>query len=334
MSRPARLLRVMAPAIVGIACAIAAAPVAPPYHLLTGRAQGTTYLIRYASDRSLLDSSEAARLFAEVDHSLSLYHASSLINRFNLSGSGILADSHMLRVVRKSLEVSESSHGAFDVTVKPLMDMYRSDPDATAKRVEDIMRCIGSHRIRIRGDSLLKDCPSLQLDCNGIAQGYTVDLIARRLESRGVRDYLVELGGEIRCLGRNARGEPWVVGVEVPADDRAGKRIGREIRPGSASVTTSGNWHLRPGADGRRAVHIMDPRSGRPADNGMVSATVVAADAMTADALDNVCMVLGPVGAIGFMESIPEAEAWLVYRDASGRLRDTSTRGFHRFEAK
>jgi thiamine biosynthesis lipoprotein len=304
------------------------------YHVLKGRAQGTSFSISYAAETPLMDSAAAAVIFAEVDRSLSLYLETSLINRFNRSLSGIRADSHMLRVVRKSQEVHGSSQGAFDITVKPLLDLFRSNPAATPREVEDIMVCIGSQRMRIRGDSLLKDCASLQMDCNGIAQGYTVDLLALRLESQGVRDYLVELGGEIRCLGRNPRGGPWVVGVEVPADDGNGHRIGRELRPDGASVTTSGNWHLRKASDGRPAVHMMDPRTGRPADNGMVSATVVADDAMTADALDNVCMVLGPEAGIRFIESIADAEAWLVYRDASGRLRDTSTSGFHRFEAR
>jgi thiamine biosynthesis lipoprotein len=334
MSGSSKGLRAAALAFLGSAWFFSAVPVGPSYHLLTGRAQGTTYHIRYAADRALLDSADVAALFAEVDCSLSLYLDSSLICRFNRSQKGVRADTHMLRVVRKSLQVYELSRGAFDITVKPLLDLFKSHPNPTEGEVGAAMRCLGSHRMRIEGDSLLKDCPALQLDGNGIAQGYTVDLLAARLESKGIGDYLVELGGEIRSRGVNPRGEPWVLGVEAPTEDGLGTLLAKRIRPDGMSVTTSGNWHLRQGTDGRRVVHIMDPRRGRPSDNGMVSATVVAGDAMTADALDNVCMVLGPADGVRFIESLSDAEAWLVYRDGKGRLVDTCTSGLHRFEAR
>jgi len=304
------------------------------FQVLAGRAQGTTWQIRYASEVPLIDSSRAADLFREVDRSLSLYQDSSLISRFNRSAAGVLADTHLLRVVGRSIQVFEASRGAFDITVKPLMDLFRTHPDASARRVADAMRCMGSQRIRIRGDSLSKDCSALQIDCNGIAQGYTVDLFADLLEANGVGDYLVELGGEIRSRGNNAKGEPWVLGVEVPMEGGMADGIGKRLRPEGRAVTTSGNWHLKRGADGRPVVHIIDPRTGRASNYGMVSATVLARDAMTADALDNVCMVLGPEAGIRFIESWPEAEAWLVYRDGSGRMRDTCTAGFSRYEMR
>ena len=298
-----------------------------PFQVLTGRAQGTTWQIRYASGQPVLDTSCVGALFAEVDRSLSLYESQSLISVFNRSPHGNLVDSHLARVVEKSIEFHALSHGAFDITVKPLIDLWRDKSTGYARRnVRKVRVCTGSGLLRLKGDSLLKGCPGLQIDCNGIAQGYTVDLLAALVESHGIRDYLVELGGEIRCAGLNPEGEPWTVGIEVPSEE--GSVLGKRIRPSGRAVTTSGNWHLEKGIDGRPPVHIMDPRSGRPARNGMVSATVLAADAMTADALDNVCMVLGPSGAVRFIEGFPGADAWLVYRDAKGRLRDTATKGF------
>jgi thiamine biosynthesis lipoprotein len=304
------------------------------FQVLAGRAQGTTWQIRYASEVPLIDSSRAAYLFREVDRSLSLYQDSSLISRFNRSAAGVVADKHLLRVVGRSIQVFEASRGAFDITVKPLMDLFRTHPDASARRVADAMRCMGSQRIRIRGDSLSKDCSALQIDCNGIAQGYTVDLFADLLETNGVADYLVELGGEIRSRGNNAKGEPWVLGVEVPMEDGMADGIGKRLRPEGRAVTTSGNWHLKRGADGRPVVHIIDPRTGRPSNNGMISATVLARDAMTADALDNVCMVLGPRKAMAFIDAMPDVEAWIVFKDEQGRLRDTSSSGFECHEVQ
>ena len=320
--------------LLGSAWFSSAVPVAPPYHMLKGRAQGTTYHIRYAAERPVLDSAEVASLFAEVDRSLSLYLESSLICRFNRSQKGVRADTHMLRVVRKSIEVYKQSGGAFDITVKPLLDLYKAHPHPTDGAVGEVLRCLGSHRIGIEGDSVIKDCHALQLDANGIAQGYTVDLLAARLESKGVGDYLVELGGEIRSRGVNAQGETWVLGLEAPTEDGLGTVLAKRIRPCGMSVTTSGNWHLKASGNGRRGAHIMDPRQGRPSDNRMVSATVVAGDAITADALDNVCMVLGPVEGIRFIEGLADVEAWLLYRDGKGRLMDTCSRGFRRFEAE
>ena len=298
-----------------------------PFKVLTGRAQGTTWQIRCDSGQAVLDTSSVGALFAEVDRSLSLYADSSLILRFNRSSAGVLADTHLIRVVRRSIEVFEASRGAFDITVKPLIDLWRDRSPGHARRNARKLRdCTGSGLLRLKGDSLLKVCSGLQIDCNGIAQGYTVDLLAALVESHGIRDYLVELGGEIRCAGLNPEGEPWTVGIEVPSE--VGSVLGKRIRPSGRAVTTSGNWHLKRGGDGRPPVHIIDPRSGWPARTGMVSATVLAADAMTADALDNVCMVLGPSEAVRFIEGVPGAEAWMVYRDENGRLRDTATKGF------
>jgi thiamine biosynthesis lipoprotein len=189
----------------------------------------------------------------------------------------------------------------------------------------------GGGKLTFRGDSLCKQDPLLQIDCNGIAQGYTVDLLADHLESRGVHDYLVELGGEIRLSGQNREGRPWKVGVEEPSVDGEGSHVlSRVLQPGRAAVTTSGSYRQSVERGGRTYSHIIDPATGHPIDNGMLSATIVASDAMTADALDNVCMVMGPVRSMKWLSGRKDVEAYLVYRGTDGRIRDTATAGFLR----
>ena len=306
----------------------------PTYHMLKGRAQGTTYFIQYAAERPELDSATAAGILAEIDRSLSLYLPASLINAFNRSARGVRPDTHMFRVVRKSIGIFRESGGAFDITVRPLLACWGFGPDPlpgmpTAGDIKRIMAHVGTDKLLMNGDSLCKLDPRLEIDCNGIAQGYTVDVLADQLEARGVSHYLVELGGEIRMSGVNPEGLPWRVGVEGPAVDDEGDHIlSRIVRPGKAAITTSGSYRRTIQRGGKTYSHIIDPATGYPADNGMISATVIAADAMTADAWDNVCMVMGPDRSMKLIQGMKGMEAYLVYRGADGIIRDTATAGF------
>jgi len=266
---------------------------------LEGRAQGTTYTIKYIGVDSIIKQKSVDSIFKVIDQSLSLYHPNSLINQFNANGK-VQMDFHMHQVVEKALEVNKISGGAFDITVKPLVDLwgfgvkknFSSIPVAT--EIQKVLQVIGSKNLVIKKDSLLALKKGVQIDCNGIAQGYTVDVIAGFLEQNGLKDFMVEVGGEIKVLGKNGMGENWKVGVEA-AEIIAGEwhPINSIIELNDEAITTSGVYRNFFNFKGERYSHILNPKTGFPVKNKIVAVTVIAENAITADAWDNALMVMG-----------------------------------------
>jgi thiamine biosynthesis lipoprotein len=304
---------------------------------LTGKAQGTSYQIIYRAADSLVSASEVNQLFSSVDRALSLYNPESLINRFNRADKEIPTDEHLAAVVQKSLAICAQSKGAFDITIKPLVELWGFGPAGEKKvpserDIRNALSFVGCGQVYMSGTTLMKKNKEVQIDCNGIAQGYTVDLLAGLLEKKGIQNYLVELGGEIRLLGLNREEMPWSVGIESAEKNELGNNIisGR-IRPGQGAVTTSGSYRNSFRKEGKQYSHIINPFTGYPVGNGMISATIIAPDALTADALDNVCMVLGPAASVRFLQNFTNVEAYLVFETPGGKLADTSTMGFGKY---
>lgn len=302
---------------------------------LAGYTQGTTYAITYYAADSLVTKQEVARQLAEIDASLSLYQPGSLINRFNQAPRGVPTDQHLRLVVRKALEVYQATGGLFDATVEPLVRAwgFATRPTETVPRaatIRALLASVGSDKVHVRGDSLVKDVPTLRLDLNGIAQGYTVDVLADLLERHGIRDYLVEIGGEIRVRGRKwPGGEIMRVGIEKPTasvfDAPALQQI---LYLTAGGVTTSGNYRKFRQVGGQYKAHLIDPRTGYPFQNELISVTVVAPDALTADAYDNALMGMGLAKAMRFLRQHTELHAYLMYQRDDGAVADTATQGF------
>lgn len=319
--------------------AIVASGQSMDYVLLRGRAQGTSYLIHYGHGVRVMTAEDADSIFREIDRSLSLYDSSSLICRFNRSRQGCEVDSHLVKLVRLSKQYHADSYGAFDITLKPLAGLWGFGPDAGPGNpselvIREVLRHTGMSLLSVQGQYLRKKYPKVQIDCNGIAQGYTVDLLAAFLEQRGVQHYLVELGGEIRLRGLNASGQPWSVGLEAPPEPSMPFQVSTAIQPGSGAVTSSGTYRNTVTAGGKRVGHILDPATGYPVDNDMVSVTVWAVDATTADAIDNILIVLGPSRIKPFLDAHPGVEAYWIFRRPDGGLMYGATEGFLRMIGK
>ncbi|MBP7558172.1 MAG: FAD:protein FMN transferase [Chitinophagaceae bacterium] len=303
---------------------------------ISGRAQGTTYHITYYAADSLLTRSMIDSIFDQVDSSLSLYKPYSLVNRFNTSAEAVKMDRHMRKVVKAALETSRITGGIFDMTVFPLTNAWgfgpagqQPLPDSTT--VRNLMGCIGSEKIRIKGDWLYKTKPCVQLDPNGIAQGYAVDLVAGRMEALHIRHYLVELGGELRVKGRKQpSGQKMSIGIEAPGENDFEPVMEQVIYLDKGAVTTSGNYRRYHETNGKRRSHLLDLRTGYPISNELISVTIVAPDAMTADALDNALMGMGLQQALRFVEKRPALAAHFIYHRADGSVTDTMSSRFKR----
>lgn len=299
----------------------------PRWIKIEGRAQGTTYLVRYHGTDSAGVRRALDNLFRQVDASLSLYDSNSLISRFNREGR-VLMDSHMREVVSAAMAVNHASEGCFDITVRNLSLLWKHNsngrgPSPSQAAIRRTLRLTGTVNLLLRGDSLVAAKPGVRIDCNGIAQGYTVDLIIDHLRSRGVARMIVELGGELRVYGPGPEQDEWRIGIESPAPVANGFHpVEMVIGIRNRSVTSSGNY--------RQPGHIIDPIHGKPVRGDLVSVTVVAQDAMTADAWDNALFVMGRDRAIRLLGRHPELEVYMVYQDGRGRYKDTATAGFSR----
>lgn len=304
---------------------------------IRGLAQGTSYQITYYAEDSSVNKAQVSYILAQIDISLSIYKPYSLISQFNRSTSGIQTDRHLRKVVKKAQQVSRKTGGAFDITVLPLVQAWgfgaapvSALPDSAA--IQDLLQCVGRDKIRLGWRQLRKDAPCVQIDVNGIAQGYTVDVLADYLEKKGIRNYLVELGGEIRVKGRKPDGKAMAIGIEGPAAGNPGDAypIQKIIRLEKGAITTSGNYRKFYQSGSQKISHLIDPKTGYPLDNELISVTVWASDAMTADAYDNALMGIGLEKAFDFLNRQRELQAYFIYRKADGSVADTATTGFYR----
>lgn len=305
---------------------------------IAGPAQGTVYRITYYAQDNLVTQAQVDSIFNSLDSSLSLYKPYSQVNAFNNSDTGVRTDIHLREVVRKAQEMYTATVGAFDITVWPLVNAWgfgvqkiTDVPDAAA--IAAIMPCVGAGKLKWSAEVLKKQLPCVQLDVNGIAQGYSVDVLARFLESKTIMNYMIELGGEIRVNGRKQPGNTAMkIGIESPGNHPFSPSLVKKVLSlNSGAVTTSGSYRRFYESNGRRITHIIDPRTGASIQNNLISVTVLAEDAITADALDNALMVMGLEKGLRFAEASGKIEAYFIYRTSRGSIADTATAGFYSF---
>lgn len=302
-----------------------------------GSAQGTTYQVTYYAEDSFVVKSQLDSILNKIDSSLSLYKSYSLINEFNNSATGITVDDHFSKVVNAALETYQQTNGLFDITVYPLTEAWgfgpvkpKTKPDSLS--VRQLLACVDSRLIYWDNNKLTKKNPCVKIDPNGIAQGYAVDVMADFLEKNGVRDYLVELGGEIRIKGRkHPSGEKMAVGIEAPGDQDDQLPIEKKIWIGEGAITTSGTYRRYHESNGKRISHLLNPLSGFPVENELISVSLYAKDAMTADAYDNALMAMGLNKALDFIEKRKDMAAFFIYRKKNGTVVDTMSSRFYDF---
>jgi thiamine biosynthesis lipoprotein len=301
---------------------------------LKGFAQGTTYSIIYYAADSLVSITQTDSLLKRFDQSVSLYDPNSLISRFNCSAKGIQIDESFRVLVTRAIQISRATGGLVDPTVKPLVDAWgfgvvKPTRYPNENEIKILLQNVGIDKIYLKGHYLYKKSPGVQLDLNGIAQGYSVDLLALLLERNHINNYLIELGGELRVKGRKPGNEPFKVGIEgISGNDLNPEPMRKVIEPGNGAITTSGNYRKHHEAGGKQVSHLMNPLTGFPMQNEMISVTVYARDAITADGFDNGFMVMGLKRTLEFLQQRKDMGAYIVYRKADGLVADTVTTGF------
>lgn len=306
---------------------------APAYLRLEGQAQGTTFHITYRDSLSRDFSRPVDSLFRLIDRSMSLWDSMSVISRINRNEPGVGIDEHFTAVFTRAQEVSAATGGIFDITVGPLVKAWgfsykKGLPPPDSARVDSLRRLVGFQKVRLENGSLLKKDPRMEVDLNAIAQGYTVDLMARLLEQNGVRDYMVEIGGELRTAGRNDRGEPWQIGIDKPLEQETeGRPLQTIVSLSGKALATSGSYRKFVVREGKKYSHAIDPHTGYPITHNLLSVSVLADDCTTADAFATAFLVMG-LEKSKEIARLRALEFYAIYANDSGALQVYATPGF------
>lgn len=284
---------------------------APSYHTVDGSMLGTTYHIVAETTLSNKEIfTEMQRINSEAIASMSIFDSTSLLSRINHNESNEL-DTHIARNIEIAAKINALTP-RYDITVKPLVEAYgfaaknrEAKPD-----IDSLMEFVGFNKFRIEGKRIIKSDKRLQLDLNSIAKGYVVDMIAEWLDKQRVDNYIVEVGGEIRAKGVNARGIAWRVGVDTPFDNNQtpGQYQQHVVQISGAALATSGNYRRFYYNDkGERISHTLNPQTGRSQTTSLLSATVIAPRCATADALATAFMASEECDAIALANSLRDS---------------------------
>jgi len=296
-----------------------------PYYEESGTVFHTIYHIKYQSDKYL--TSEIDHTLQEFNLSLNPFNPNSILAKVNRN-EDVEVDEWFKTVFLKSMEVSEHSGGMFDVTAAPLINLWGfgfERKDSVSQQIVDSMKTfVGYRKIRLDGNRVVKDDPRMMLNFSAIAKGYACDIVAATLEREGVTNYMVDIGGEVTVKGVNSRGDCWRIGINKPEDDTTGlkNQIGEIVqlcRP--CGLATSGNYRNFYVKDGKKYAHTINPLTGYPSEQTILSATIVASDCMTADAYATAFMAMGVDAACRMAEQIPEIEYYLIYTNNDNELQ-------------
>lgn len=291
----------------------------------------TLYHIKYEAPELLTEKIDAE--FQKFNLSLNPFNPNSIIAKVNRN-EPVEADDWFIEVFNKATEVSNNSEGLFDITCAPLINLwgfgFSKMDSVTPLMIDSIKQFVGYQKVKLNGRQVVKDDPRILLNCSAIAKGYASDIIARLLEREGVKNYMVEIGGEVTMKGVNQNGDCWLIGINKPEDDSTG--IKNEIDEvvqlcKKGGVATSGNYRNYYVKDGKKYAHTIDPRTGYPSEQNILSATIVADDCITADAYATAFMAMGLEKARQAAKNIPGIEYYVIYSDENGKHQIEYSKG-------
>ena len=304
----------------------------PKKIMLQGEAQGSYYAITYYDDQERNFQHEIDSIFHAVDVSVNLWVDTSVISKVNRN-EDVTLDSIFVDNFRIAQEAAALSDGYFDPTISPIVAAwgfsYKHGDSITPQLIDSLKQLVDYRKVRIENGMVVKENPDMTLDFNAIAQGYTSDLIASFLGSRGIKNYLVDTGGEIMARGNKPNGQPWIVGIEKPADNWDSEQVVHtRIALRDKGLVTSGSTRKYVERDGKRYSHCIDPNTGYPVEHQVLSVTVMANSSVWADALASICMVMGMEKSLPLIESMDDVEAYYIYVNENNELETFATEGF------
>ncbi len=303
------------------------------YQYTEGKMYGTFYHISYAAPVDL--KHELRTQMEVVNASLSMFNSNSVITKINRNESR-QTDSLFRRMFKVAQKVYRQTGGGYDITVAPLVNAWgfgvgrKAFPDSA--QIDSLLLMVGMDKLEIKEDELVKSVPDMKLDASSIAKGLGVDLVAEYLDRKGVSDYMVEIGGEVRVKGQSYKGCCWRIGIDRPEDDVTGN--GRQLQMivgiTSGALATSGNYRNFYIHEGKKYAHTINPRTSFPVQTEVLSASVYASSCMEADAYATGFMVTGLEKAKDIINYNPALEGCLIY-EADGKLKVWVSEGLKKF---
>ena len=319
--------------IMGLAL-LAACGQQPKKMVLQGLAQGSYYAITYYDEQGRDFRNDIDSIFHAVDMSVNLWVDSSVISKVNRNEE-VALDDIFIDNFNIAQEAARFSDGYFDPTISPIVTAwgfsYKDGDTITPQLIDSLKQLVDYRKVRIENGKVVKENPAMTLDFNAVAQGYTSDMIAAFLDSKGVKNYLVDTGGEIMAKGGKPNGKPWIVGIEKPAPDQDAERVVQtRLALRDKGLVTSGSTRKYVERDGKRYSHCIDPHTGYPVEHQVLSVTVLAENSVWADALASICMVMGMEASLPLIEGMDGVEAYYIFVNAYGELETFATEGFQK----
>ena len=302
--------------------------------MIDGYAQGTTYHITYYDSLNRNFLTDIEKILYEFDLSVSTYIPNSIISRINSNQKNVIVDKYFTACFKKAKEVWKNTEGAFDPTVYPLVNAWGFGPGKKQKiekqKIDSILKFVGFNLIELKGNKIVKKDSRVSLDFNAFAQGYSVDVVSQFLNSKGITSYIVEIGGEVYARGKKPNGTNWSVGIEKPIDNKeTGNPLKATVKLENLAIATSGNYRRFVIEDGVKYVHHIDPKTGYPTRNNLLSASIFAKECISSDANATGVLVMGLEKAKKFLLSHPELQAYLIYSDDKGNYQVYETPELH-----
>jgi len=285
---------------------------------LVGEAQGTYYSIIYFDAQERDFQIEIDSLLTDFDKSVSLWVPNSILSRINNNEADIEIDNYFMDNFNISKDVSEQTNGAFDFTIGKLIKAwgfgYDENKTIEPNMIDSLLNLSGYKKVKLEEGKIIKEDPRISFDFNAVAQGYSVDMIGLFLESKGISNYLIDIGGEVKAKGTKPDGIKWKVGIEKPAEHKNDSRDLEAVAELlDLSIATSGNYRKFYEEDGIRYSHTIDPKTGYPAKNTLLSVSVLHKSTAYADAYATALMVMGFEKAKSFVEKENDLEAFFIF---------------------
>ncbi|SHE72080.1 thiamine biosynthesis lipoprotein [Bacteroides faecichinchillae] len=304
------------------------------YNSITGLVFGTVYNITYQYKGDLKPEIEAE--LKRFDFSLSPFNDSSVISRVNRNEE-LVTDTFFQKCFNRSMEISRETKGTFDITIAPLANAwgfgFKKGTFPDSLMIDSLLQITGYDKVKLVDGKVIKDDPRMMLSCSAVAKGYSVDVVAHFLDSKGIKNYIVDIGGEVVVKGKNSQGGLWRVGINKPIDDSLSRQKDLQtiLEITNAGLATSGNYRNYYYKDGKKYAHTIDPRTGYPVQHSILSSTVIAKDCMTADALATAFMVMGLEEAEKFCKADPNIDAYFIYSGKDGKFETYFTEGIKKY---
>ncbi len=295
-----------------------------PYQHDEGQIFGTFYHITYQNDSSI--QTDILAELQKVDNALSMFNKESIISHIN-RGENVETNEMFESVFNLAEKISDNTDGAFDITVAPLVNAwgfgFKTGNPPTKQTVDSLRAIVGYKKVKLVNHRITKSDARVMLDCSAIAKGYGCDVVARLLEKRGIKNYMVEIGGEVVTHGISEKRLPWKIGVTKPSDDslNVNNELQTVLNVKDRAMATSGNYRNFYYRGGKKYAHTIDPATGYPVQHSILSATVLAKRCAEADAYAPAFMVMGMEKAKKVLEKHPELMAYFIYSDDKGNLQ-------------